>query len=71
MADKTSRSKPQVPDKADDKEQSERFIDAAREHEADHRPDALDRAFKRLKGVGANQKRPQARKKARVLRMRF
>ena len=40
--------KPRVPEKADDKDQSERFIETARNHEADETDDALDRAFKRI-----------------------
>lgn len=40
--------KPKVPDKADDKEQSERFIQTAREHSAASDRDALERALKKL-----------------------
>ena len=38
--------KPNLP--RDDPEQSKRFIDMARELEADESPDALDRAFERV-----------------------
>lgn len=48
MTEKKLPSKPIVPDKADDKDQSERFIETARKHEADENRDALDRAFKRI-----------------------
>ena len=55
-----AKPKPKVPDKADDKEQSERFIDTARAHGADDKP--LDEAFKALipsKNIGkADKKRP-------------
>ena len=34
--------------KADDPEQFKRFIDMVREVEADERPDAIDRALKRV-----------------------
>lgn len=40
--------KPEPPPKADNPEQSRRFIDMAREVEADESPGALDRAFKRV-----------------------
>lgn len=39
--------KPKVPAKADDKEQSERFIDTAREYGADEGRDKFERAFKK------------------------
>lgn len=46
MADK---HKPKVPDTADDKEQSERFIETARTHGADEAMGkALNRALKRV-----------------------
>lgn len=48
MTEKKPRSKPKVPDNADDKDQSERFIETARKHESDESRDALDRAFKRI-----------------------
>lgn len=47
MAD-DKKPKPKVPDKADDKEQSERFIETARDHEADEGKDAMDQAFRRV-----------------------
>lgn len=49
MADE-KKPKPKVPDKADDKEQSERFIETAREHEADESSHSLEKAFKPLIG---------------------
>ncbi len=39
--------KPKVPTKADDKEQSERFIETAREYGADDSRDRFERAFKK------------------------
>lgn len=39
---------PKVPEKADDKEQSERFIETARDHETDESGRALEEAFKRV-----------------------
>lgn len=44
MADR----KPTPPRNADDPEQSRRFIDMAREVEADETPGALDRAFDKI-----------------------
>ena len=49
------KSKPTVPKTTDDKEQSERFIDTAQEHEAADTPRALDDVFKKL-----SIKRPRA-----------
>lgn len=40
--------KPKVPEKADDKEQSERFIDAARKHETDESGKAFEKLFKNV-----------------------
>lgn len=40
------KNKPHVPDKADDKEQSERFIDAAKRVGATHEEADFERAFK-------------------------
>lgn len=40
--------KPKVPENADDKEQSERFIGAAREHETDETGKEFERAFKNI-----------------------
>jgi hypothetical protein len=42
------RHAPQPPPKADDPEQSKRFIDMAREVEADEDPEAMERAFGRV-----------------------
>ena len=39
---------PKVPDEADDKEQSERFIKAARELQTDETGKALENAFKQV-----------------------
>jgi hypothetical protein len=40
--------KPTQPRKTNDPEQHKRFLDMAREVEADESPDAMDRAFKRV-----------------------
>jgi hypothetical protein len=40
-------NKPKVPPTADDKEQSERFIEAARKHGTDETGKTLERIFKR------------------------
>ena len=40
--------KPKVPPNADDKEQSERFIDTAREHGTDESGEEFERAFKKV-----------------------
>jgi hypothetical protein len=42
-----SDAKPPVP-KADDPEQSRRFVEAARQIEADETGDAFDRAFRKI-----------------------
>jgi len=39
---------PRVPDKADDKEQSKRFIETAQERETDETGKELERAFKAI-----------------------
>lgn len=39
---------PKVPEKAEDKEQSERFIKAAREHGTDETGKAFERLFKKI-----------------------
>ena len=39
--------KPRIPSRADDKEQSERFIETARESGADEGREKFERAFKR------------------------
>ena len=52
-----------VPDKADDKEQSERFIKTAREHEADESKDALDRAFRRITSANVSDVKKSQRKR--------
>jgi hypothetical protein len=46
------------PPNADDPEQSRRFIDMAREVEADESPDALDRAFDKVFKRGNRDSRP-------------
>lgn len=40
------KPKPKVPDKTDDKEQSERFMDTARQHDTDETGETFERAFK-------------------------
>lgn len=58
MAD-DGKAKAKVPTRADDKEQSERFIDSAREHEVDESEGALERAFRKIrKAKRDNQKTP-------------
>jgi hypothetical protein len=52
------RRKPQRP-KPDNPEQFKRFIDMAREVEADESPDAVDRAFKAVVGP-KGRKNPKA-----------
>lgn len=42
------KPKPEPPARSDDPEQSRRFIDMAREVEAQEGPEAMDRAFKRV-----------------------
>lgn len=44
----TRKPKPKVPKSADDKEQSARFIEAAREYETDETGKELERAFKKV-----------------------
>jgi hypothetical protein len=46
----------------DDPAQSKRFIDMAREVEADERPEAVDEVFKRVIPQGNDQKLPAAKK---------
>ncbi len=43
------------PVKPDDPEQSKRFMDMAREVEVDERPDAFEKAFKRVVPTAINQ----------------
>ncbi len=50
-----------VPDKADDKDQSERFIETARKHGTDETGEAFERAFKAA--VPARQKNRGQKKK--------
>ena len=40
--------KPKIPDAADDKEQSERFIEAVRTHDADETGNSLEDSFKKI-----------------------
>jgi hypothetical protein len=47
--------KPKSPQKADDPEQSKRFIDAAREAEADETDEGADKAFKKVVSKGARK----------------
>jgi hypothetical protein len=42
------QAKPKIPSNADSQEQSRRFIDMAREVEADETPGATDRAFEKV-----------------------
>ena len=46
-------TKPKVPEKADDKEQSKAFIESAQEVETDDSREAFEKAFKKV--VGANR----------------
>jgi hypothetical protein len=50
-------SKPKVPEKADDKEQSEAFIKAAKEAETNEDPEAFERAFRKVVSVKPSQKK--------------
>lgn len=43
-----TKRKPKVPEAADDKEQSERFIETARKYEADETGKQLERSFKKI-----------------------
>lgn len=40
-----TKQKPKLPDNADDKKQSERFVETVREREADETGEALEKAF--------------------------
>jgi hypothetical protein len=51
--------KPKVPEKADDKEQSVRFIDAALEHGAEDATEALEQAF--MKAVKSRSRRSRGK----------
>lgn len=53
-------TKPKPPKNADDKEQSERFIDAARKHGTDETGKEFERLFK--KAVPAKMKAPKRRR---------
>ena len=53
-------NKPKVPEKADDKEQSEAFIKAAQQAETNEDPEAFEKAFRKVasaKPVDKKQKR--------------
>jgi hypothetical protein len=54
---------PKLPRSADDPGQSRRFIDMAREVEADESPDALDRAFGKVVGRQKPESEPKKQKK--------
>jgi hypothetical protein len=54
--------KPSVPPDADDPAESQRFIDMAREVEADESPGALDRAFRRVVRPPVPRREPEKRK---------
>jgi hypothetical protein len=51
--------KPEPPANADDPEQSRRFIDTAREVEADEDPEAFDRAFEKVIPSGSRPRRSE------------
>jgi len=55
---------PKPKTKPDDPAESKRFIDMAREVDADESPDALDRAFKKVVPTkpAASRSRPSSRK---------
>jgi hypothetical protein len=53
--------KPQPPPNADNPDQSRRFIDAAREVEADERPDAFDKAFGNVDWSSSKRRQPPAK----------
>jgi hypothetical protein len=55
-----SEDKPELPPEADDPEQSRRFIDMAREVEADETPGATDRAFDKVIPPPLRDKRKDA-----------
>lgn len=59
-----STRKPEPPPEADDPEQSRRFIDMAREVEADETPGAMDRAFDKVIRPKDERAIPQSPKKA-------
>jgi hypothetical protein len=44
----TKKPTPKPPETADDKEQSERFIEAARKHETDESGKAFEKLFKKV-----------------------
>lgn len=44
----TDKRKPKIPDKADDKEQSERFIETALKHDTDESGKAFEKLFKNV-----------------------
>ena len=57
--------KPRVPKKADDKEQSEAFIKAAREAETDNDPETFEEAFKAVSKApkpGVDRPRPSVKR---------
>jgi hypothetical protein len=54
--------KPKVPPSADDPAESQRFIDMAREVEADETPGALDRAFRKVVQPPVPKREPNKRK---------
>jgi hypothetical protein len=53
--------KPEPPANADDMEQSRRFIDMAREVEADEDPEVFERAFKRVTTPKVTPSAPHSR----------
>jgi hypothetical protein len=57
-----SRStKPNVPEKADDKEQSEAFIKAAQEAETNEDRDAFEKAFRKVAGAKTHERKYKKR----------
>lgn len=55
------RQKPEPPPDTDDPAQSRRFIDMAREVEADERPEAMERAFGKVVTPPHPAKKPPER----------
>jgi hypothetical protein len=49
---------PKIPPKADDREQSKRFIDTARERDADETEEGADRTFKKVASVKPKRRSP-------------
>lgn len=56
MKTRKPKPTPRIPDNADDKEQSERFVKAVQEHEADESGSGLSDAFSRIMRTPAAKK---------------